>query len=351
MVDFSSRTVASEIGSIDASDDSGDSDGADDSVTEPAVSDGGVDSAAEAAPDDDGNGSPDDGSPSEVDGPAPSCPGPDCPLALAAGHLQLWLRGDQGVSCDGGRVTRWTDLSGRHNDASPPAGQWGPICGASAGQLNGRDVIMFPRGTEPDAVAAEHLEVDFRTLAQSSLTIAVVEKRDDAPVTASWMIGTPLPFPTAIFCDDSASVNQTLGMVLGYLTPDHLIGSFWGDSCQGPGESVSPPPVSKPSTTIMIFQPSTGISLFINGKQGEGDGSGFIKEDGLGPLDTNTADAHPAAFMGRGLIGRGFEATESGVDSRYKGLIAEVIIYNAPMVTSDRKLLEAYLTDRWNTDQ
>jgi hypothetical protein len=101
----------------------------------------------------------------------------------------------------------------------------------------------------------------------------------------------------------------------------------------------------------MIFTPDTGISLFLDGKQGKGDGSGAIKENGLGKLDSVAPGTQPLGFLGRGLIGRGYERTGTPADSRYKGVIAEVIVYNAALNEPDRKLLEAHLRDRWNTSQ
>jgi hypothetical protein len=334
----------------DGAADAGDaSDGASDSIPDDVVAlDGGADLIGEVSPADSGDEvAPADAPP--VDGVlVPPCSGASCPSELGAGHLQLWLRGDRGVDCVAGRIARWADLSPRHNDGAPPLGKWGPICGDAASQINGRTVVSFPRSPDPIAAASEHVEVDFGALAESALTIAVVEQRSD-PTAATWIIGTPLPFPDQVSCL-GANVNEGKGLVLGYPVPIRALASFWGAACGGPGETAGLPPAAQASTTIMVYVPGTGISLFLNGKQGEGSGAGVILEGGLTKVVTNTgADARPTGFLGRGLIGRGFEETSDGIDSRYLGSIAEVVVYNAALDDSERTRLEAYFHGEWNT--
>ena len=316
-------------------------DGAGDAVADDGpLPDGGVDITAEASPADGG----DDLTP--ADGPPP-CRGPSCPSDLGAGHLQLWLRGDRGVDCVAGRVARWLDLSPHHNDGAPPAAGWGPICGEGTNQINSRAVVSFPRSSGPVALASEHIEVDFSALAESALTIAVVEQRR-VPMAATWIVGTPLPFPDQVSCP--GNVNEGKGLKLGYPVPNRALASFWGAACASGGDAVPLPPAAQASTFIMVYVPGTGISVFLNGKQGKGSGAGVFLEGGLSKVATDSAaDARPIGFLGRGFIGRGFELTSDGIDSRYHGSIAEVVVYNTALDDSERTRLEAYFHGEWNT--
>ena len=105
-----------------------------------------------------------------------------CAGAVDPTHLKLWLRGDTGVDCVGGRVVTWHDLSGNAHDATPAAYPDGglalsPQCGAD--NLNGHPVVSFTRpATSGTFVLDETLQLDLSFFADSSYTAFIVYDPD-----------------------------------------------------------------------------------------------------------------------------------------------------------------------------
>lgn len=65
------------------------------------------------------------------------------PPPILSGHLQLWLRADQGVQADqDGRVTLWRDQSGNTNDASQANAAMEPLLVSKAPNI-GQPVVRF----------------------------------------------------------------------------------------------------------------------------------------------------------------------------------------------------------------
>jgi hypothetical protein len=258
------------------------------------------------------------------------CSAPGCPSMLAPGHLQLWLRGDQGVECapvdNANRVTAWRDLSPKGHDALPATGKHGPLCGASAGAINGRPVIKFPR--TPGLDAEEHLEVDFTSLLDHSFTIAFVDRRPSAtdPFN-SWVIGSKLPYPDGVSCDD-VGPNSNQGLAFGYLFSSSLYVTAWGKDCDAIGAVSLGDDLAH--MTVVTFSPSAGLKVF---RDGAADGS--APSEGL------------KSTMG-GYLGRGFQQTPDGADSRFLGDVAEVVVIDDELDTERRQALESYLQIAWN---
>jgi hypothetical protein len=294
-----------------------------------------------AGPDASADVAPIDVAADDAGGPC-SGPAASCPSGIAAGHLQLWLRGDQGVTCATtelpARVTSWKDLSGHDNHAVPPAGGKGPLCGTAADAINGRGVVVFPR--TPDILDQEHLEVDFRSLAESALTIAVVEKRTMTPrsVYGAWMIGAPLPTVDADRC--GLNLNEGMAVRLGYPRPGNIAATFWGEGC----DLLQPAPALQTNVSILTFTPGTGMALFINGQKAYMGKD--LAEKGLGKV---VADPGTPGFRGKGYIGRDIQWALGHADSRYQGSLAEVVIFNTALVEAERKILEAYFHATWDT--
>jgi hypothetical protein len=273
--------------------------------------------------------------------PIVECTGPGCPRDLAPEHLQLWFRGDVGLGCvpagSKERVTTWQDSSGRERHARAPAGGVGPLCGASAGTMNGRPVVSFARTS--GAENSEHLEIDLLGLLDHSFTIAVVERRMPAMFNA-YMIGSELEDPQSVGCD-GVNPNATRGLAIGYFDPLTTIATVWGPDCDF---IVDVPAVgSKPNVTVLTYSSSVGLSLFVDGKaptppsvRSEGLKSG---EDPLTRQKTSI----------KGFIGRGYQVIDPGAEARYKGDIAEIVAFDIELSNEQRTALEAYLHQRWDS--
>jgi hypothetical protein len=266
--------------------------------------------------------------PTGGDGPSTTwpCAGGGCPDEVAPGHLQLWLRSDQGVECaqEAGinRVRVWRDLSGNGRDAVPAASKVGPVCGA--GMLNGRHAITFPRtdGLEDQ----EYLETNLASLKDKGFTIAVVEKREGA-ANNLFMIGSQLEFPDAVSCPMNPNANR--GLLLGYWMPGLLGASTWGTTCDV--SATVPAAFATASLVVTTYEPMVGLKLFLNGnKVGESPSSGL-------------------EAIGRGLVGRAFQHNMYSKDTRYRGQMAEVVVFDVPLEDGTRTALEQYLKATWGT--
>jgi hypothetical protein len=197
---------------------------------------------------------------------------------------------------------------------------------------------VFPR--TPDILDQEHLEVDFRSLAESALTIAVVEKRTMTPrsVYGAWMIGAPLPTLDADRC--GPNLNEGMALLLGYPRPGNIAATFWGEGC----DLLQPTPVLQTNVSILTFTPGVGMALFINGQKAYLGKE--LAEKGLGKVVNDPATP---GFRGRGYIGRGMQWTLGRSDSRYQGALAEVVVFNVTLAEAERKSLEAYFHATWDT--
>jgi hypothetical protein len=63
------------------------------------------------------------------------------------------------------------------------------------------------------------------------------------------------------------------------------------------------------------------------------------------------SDTSPLSTASDGAIGRALvQTTILGVDPRFRGDIAEVIVYDTALSDSDRAAVDTYLTNRWQVD-
>ena len=268
------------------------------------------------------------------------CVGPRCPSGIADGHLQLWLRGDHGVDCanidDGQHVSRWRDLSDRHNDAVAPAGTKGPQCGSAAGTLGGRRVIRFT--ADPTRPTEGHLEVDLSALVNKPFTIAIVEQRSNMPRASSWLLGSRLPVRDFVMCMDG-NPNEGRGLRFGYVGI-YLFATTWGPMCDV--KVTVPLLATSPTFMVLTYAPTVGLALSVNGappKLAPGGGlthvmTGFIGRayQPLSPPDAGPDDGGVPLPT---------------VDDRYKGQLAEVVIFDVAVDGEQRGRLESYLRETW----
>lgn len=258
-----------------------------------------------------------------VDSVAPSPPSSVAP--------RLWLTADWGLDCAAGLVDRWTDASGHGDDASLQRGQIGPFCQIATHTINGIDVPYF---AAPGAIAVDGtLDVDLSFLAGSAYTIFVVERRwvtVSYSAHANFLIGTDSPDQSHL--SDCSNVDQALQ--IGYVYYSGFPQFVVDHTCDNLLATVSvtsdaPEPVSYDT---LRFDPTVGRQIYLDGLQRASDNRQL-----------------PIAPAQGGAIGRAYSSTDS-TDARFVGDIAEVIVYDAALVDTDRLAVEAYLRKHWMLD-
>jgi hypothetical protein len=262
---------------------------------------------------------------------------PPSPPTVASSHLRLWLTAKTGITCTSGRVTNWADQSQNHDDALPQNNQLGPQCQISASPhlLNGIDLPSFSAPTANGNIIDETLDVNLAFLANSNYTIFAVERRwADYPTGYEFVLGTTVPLALEVTWPGCGPSSANKALAFGYVyynggpqfTLDQVCNTLWATVVG----SVLPPPPIAPSEETALFDVASGHKLWV---------SGF-------PVVAN-ADTNPLAYAGGGAIGRSVDQTPASTDPRFRGDIAEVIVYDAALSDSDRLTVEAYLKDFW----
>jgi hypothetical protein len=290
-----------------------------------------------------------DGAPAPTDADAASDAAPR-PTDIAGSHLRLWLTADWGVTCtqtqgpDGStihRVSSWADRSGNQNDASlrqnPP--QLGPQCRVPQHAVNGVDLPYFSAPSNGNVVD-ETLDVDLGFLQGSDYTIFAVERRwADAPTTSEseFVVGTTVPRSVELagvgaWCNPFPA-NEMLAFGYSYNngSPELLL----TQGCGAVGGTVASVPATMPSSlkeeTGRLDQ-SAGREVWVEGN----------------PFGVDTS-VTPLSYASGGAIGRAVAVTTAlGFENRFRGDIAEVIVYDAALTDADRIAVEQYLAGHWH---
>jgi hypothetical protein len=286
-----------------------------------------------------------------TDGPLPEADAADSgplPRDVEGAHLRLWLSADRGLVCshlqtDAGserRVTSWADQSRFGDDATLQHGQLGPLCdGGNQHQVGG---VALPYFSAPKNgnVVDETLDVDLSFLANSDYSILVVERRwadyPNGSGNSEIFIGTS--FPPSIEAQGAqgcATLASNIIVVMGYAYYNGVPALTLDQSCSGgpivavPGVSVPPP--SPLTVDTVVFDHTVGHTLWSQGV-----------------TLTTPINPNPSTYAGYGAIGRGaFQTTVPASDQRFRGDIAEVVVYDTALVDSERKQVEAYLRAHW----
>jgi hypothetical protein len=295
------------------------------------------------------------------DGPPSDSPGGPDSADVAAGslkpttvdpsHLMLWLNAEVGITCMSttpndaaapGRVVMWADQSGHHNDASirqsPP--QLGPQCHVAQHAVHGIDLPYFSAPNNGNVVD-ETLDVDLSLLQGSDYTIFVVERRwadygVDASSQSEFILGTTLPMAVEYgglsnWCNPTPA-NEVLafGYSYGHGAPDLILSQGCGSVGNAVAGVLTPPPSPLTEETVRLYQPD-GRELWVNGAPFAAD-----------------AVSSPLSYAEGGAIGRAVNVTTAlGFDNRFRGDIAEVVVYDEALSDADRTAVEAYLRAHW----
>jgi hypothetical protein len=267
---------------------------------------------------------------------------PPTPRSVSPDHLRLWLAADMGVTCTSGRVVRWADQSSHGDDALLNSGQLGPQCRITpvAHAINGVDVPYFsaPIAATSPNMLDETLDVDLGFLVNTGYTVFVVERRwsdqEAGSQSSEFVLGTVLS------ADDQKRLNvcpyaTNVALALGYDYYNGVTQIAFDQSCNTLWSNVASVPPSGPvpvSQDTAIFDPTSGHELWVNGVSQTGDVNVVALTSATG-----------------GAIGRAFLSNPStDRDQRFRGDIAEVIVYDSALDDVDRLAIESYLKSHWN---
>ena len=262
---------------------------------------------------------------------AKDCLAPSCLPDAGSLELALWLTADRGMTCDTtvtpNRVTLWKDQTGGGHDATP-AGVNGPRCLVDGHAINGQTVPSFtaPSGDRESDVFA----VDLSFLVASDFTIFVVERRQTAFRRMSYLIGSALP-PDAGVQDGCTSTNAgQRAFFAGFADSAIFRASVWGDACDLDVQVAEQDIFNKPvAVDVIRYEAASGYRLFVNGV----DKGGSSRTGGL------------TSITG-GFIGRAYQ-WDGVTDTRFRGDIAEVLMYRRALSTDERGAVERYLSQHW----
>jgi hypothetical protein len=255
------------------------------------------------------------------------------PLLVAPTHLRLWLTADRGVTCTSGRVVKWADQSGAKDDATLRQNQLGPQCQLSPDphSINGTDVPYFSAptsGSNPNVID-ETLDVDLGFLAGGYYSLFVVERRT-ADYDAGTGAGQEVFLGTTVADETNPTCQANTALAFGYVYYYGPVQLDLEQNCNGTSASVhGVPPIAIKQDTA-VFGP-WGHGVWVNGN--------------LLVVNSSTAALSLAT---KGAIGRGIAATTTGgTDWRFRGDIAEVLVYDTALGDVDRLSVEAYLKNHW----
>ena len=209
-------------------------------------------------------------------------------------NLKMWLKSDAGITLNETTVSSWVDQSGNGNDVSQGTAESQPLYVNNV--LNGKPVLRFDAS---DDYLVSNLFVPY--LSQPN-TVFIV-----------WNTNT---VSNQIIFDGYTGARNCLGYFPGYAYDLFL---YSGAILSWPDFTPSDYHIS-----TILFSGSTS-ALYQNGIQ---------KISG----DTGVED------MGRMIIGYAYDLSGYPLD----GNIAEIIVYNSGLNTTERQQVESYLSSKYN---
>lgn len=254
------------------------------------------------------------------------------PTAIHGDKLVLWLRADLGLACDTNvappRVTTWADQSGAHHDAVAGI-HLGPQCGEPAGAINGIPVPYFTAPGTNNANETLDVAID-DVLKGTSYTVAAVERRIGALVdtgaSSYWgaVLGTELPL-------GGSEANRAL--VFGYVAPNNT----------GNDETFTFDQLYNGVSTPAAYNDAAkGVHVDIGIMNVDPiSGGRTLYRDGAKVAESTSSQ--PLLDAKRFGIGRAWSATRT----RFRGQIAEVVVYRAALSDAERVALEANWKAKW----
>jgi hypothetical protein len=190
-------------------------------------------------------------------------------------------------------------------------------------------------------VVDETLDVDLGFLVNSNYTIFVVERRwADYPsrsTSGEYFLGTAVPATVeqkgaSAWCTPGP-VNETLQFGYSYTNSDIILGADQGCGAGLIAIAASVPgsPPAPLSEDTLSFDNTRGHELWANGV----------------PVAANV-DTSALSYADGGAIGRAsLVTTMFGYDMRFRGDIAEVLVYDTALDSPNQVAIETYLRAHW----
>ena len=239
-------------------------------------------------------------------------------------------------------MSSWVDQSGHGNNATLQHGQLGPQC-SKAASLHGVGGVELPDLSAPKNgnIVDETLDVDLSFLAGSNYTVFAVERRwadypDGDSLNMEQVLGTTMrPDVEAQNPTQCGVYPADLMLGFGYRYNDvaatFVFDQWCDDEIVVSAAPVSNPPPASLTEETAMFDGARGHELWINGT----------------PMAAN-ANQNPLFYAGGGAIGRALvQTTLSGQDPRFRGDIAEVLVYDSALEDVDRLAVESNLKQHW----
>lgn len=218
---------------------------------------------------------------------------------VARSGLNLWLKSDLGVETSGSNITKWTDISGNHLDASVPGSQ--PTLVSNA--INGLPAASF--------TSTQYLQLpkDFASF-PSGATFFLIVKPTSAAASARFFD----------FGNDTTSQNIQLFV--------QNTSSIRYRVYDGTNTTVNSGVTLNSYQALLVSQSGANVDIYTDGTV-----------DG----QSSTMNLPPSISRTGNFIGKAFTAA-----NYYQGEIAEMIIYNRALSSDERAGLNAYAKSRYN---
>jgi len=231
--------------------------------------------------------------------------------------LQLWLKADQIAGNDGDSVSTWSDQSGVGRDVTEVTAGQDPVLKKAANGINSQNVVRFD-GSD-DVLARLNTSI-VQNVGASTVAIVFRAANTTQDGTTPFLISTVSAGTTraAFFFGLSADGKLNVG--------GRRLDADSGQFIAGGNKSTSP------TFALAYFDwTNSDLTLYENGTQ-TGQTLSF-------QTSGNTENVASAEMC----VG----AVNSGGTSPFAGDIAEVIVYNSILSSTDRNLLGGYIQTKY----
>ncbi|HNF72351.1 MAG TPA: LamG domain-containing protein, partial [Chitinophagaceae bacterium] len=231
--------------------------------------------------------------------------------------LKLWLRADSGVNLSGNNVTQWNDLSGNNLNAiqgnSSKQPQW------VANAMNGNPVVHFD-GSD-DILAASVLPLS----STNKATVIIVNKA----------------LNNGICVEQSRNVNSSAG---GFYIYDNYQNNGWAAAVKGNAAGPFSNYVSTFISNTLSYAPKLIVASFDKSQgsyqnqiKSRMNGTDMVNASGYGGTHTDNF-VNDTLFIGGRQTGNAY----------LEGDIAEILVYNRLLSTTERNQVENYINQKYN---